>query len=110
MSIEEQKVMATESARPIEIFYCYASKDLELRNQLDAHLSPLKPSGQIITWHDREIQAGMDWKKEIDRRLNTADIILLLVSADFMQSKYYEGKEMEQALKRHGEGKARIIP
>ena len=94
----------------IKIFYCYAHQDKGLRDQIDKHLMVLKNSGQIMTWHDRDILPGTEWKKEIDVHLTTADIILLLVSADFLNSQYCNGLEMTTALELHESGKACVIP
>src|SRR5438067_1035208 len=70
----------------IEIFLCYAHEDEELRKGLEKQLRALKRQGLINTWHDRNISAGAEWEREIDKHLNTARIILLLVSPDFMDS------------------------
>ena len=70
----------------------------------------LKRQGVIDTWHDRKIDAGQDVHEEISEYLGKADIILLLVSADFLASDYCYDIEMRRALERHQYGKARIIP
>lgn len=64
----------------------------------------------IDLWHDRDISAGMEWEQEISHHLNAAQIILLLVSPDFMASDYCYGIEMQRALERHQRGEARVIP
>ncbi len=102
--------MAIDSIRSVKIFYCYAHEDKPLRDELDRHLGALKRSGQITTWHDREIHPGMEWAYEIDMRLNSADIVLLLVSPDFIDSDYCYGREMNQALERHEAKEACVIP
>ena len=80
-------------ARPIEVFCAYSHKDEDLRDELEKHLSTLKRSGIISVWHDRRISGGTEWEGEIDDHLNKADMILLLVSADFIASDYcYEKK------------------
>ena len=66
--------------------------------------------GLIDVWHDQRIEAGTEWKDKIDENLERADIILLLISADFMASDYCYEKEMKCALKRHEKGEARVIP
>ena len=81
-----------------------------MRDKLDKHLGALKRLGQITTWHDREILPGIQWKREIDTRLNTSDIVLLLVSSHFISSDYCYGIEMRQALERHTAGKSHAIP
>jgi hypothetical protein len=96
--------------QPLKIFYCYAHEDRALRDLIDKHLSGLKRQGHVVVWYDREIQAGMEWEREIERRLSMAHIILLLVSADFMSSDYCYGKEMQRALEMHEQGKVRVLP
>src|SRR5260370_3180990 len=102
--------MAIDSIRSVKIFYCYAHEDKPLRDELDRHLGALKRSGQITTWHDREIHPGMEWAYEIDMRLNSADIVLLLVSPDFIDSDYCYGRRKNQALAKHETKSPPIIP
>ncbi len=99
--------MSTEA---IELFYSYAHKDEELRNQLDKHLILLQRQGFLSAWYDRDIRAGGDWSSEIDAHLESAQIILLLISADFLASDYCYDVEMQRALERHQAGDARVIP
>ncbi len=70
----------------------------------------LKRQAVITTWHDRRIVAGEDFDQEIDEHLQDADIILLLVSPDFLASDYCYKKEMARALEKHQNGEARVIP
>lgn len=77
---------------------------------LEKHLAALKHQGLIDTWHDRRIDAGTELHGEIDKNLNSASIILLLVSSDFIASKYCYDVEMTRAIKRHARGEARVIP
>src|SRR5579871_1216010 len=95
---------------PMELFYSYSHKDEELRETLETHLSPLKRQGVIAGWHDRRISAGTEWADQIDEHLNSAQIILLLISADFLASDYCYDKEMTRAMERHEAGAARVIP
>ena len=97
-------------ARPLSVFCSYSHKDAKLRAQLDDHLSNLKRQQLISVWHDRDISAGTDWVDQINEHLNTADIILLLVSASFIASDYCYSVEMKRALERHERGEARVIP
>ena len=94
----------------IEVFYSYAHEDEELVKELRKHLSILKRQGVIRDWYDREITAGTDWKGQLDQHLNSAGVILLLVSAAFLASDYCYDVEMTRALERHGQGEARVIP
>ena len=95
---------------PLLLFYIYAHEDEQLRNQLETHLKILERRSLIASWHDRLIGPGHDWAKEIDENLDRTDLILLLVSADFIASDYWYAKEMKRALERHADGKAAVIP
>jgi hypothetical protein len=94
----------------IEIFCCYARKDQALLSELKAHLMPLQRRGLIKIWADTDIGAGIEWEKEIEKHLDTAQIILLLVSADFMNSEYCYSTEMKRAIERHNQKEACVIP
>jgi hypothetical protein len=95
---------------PVEIFCCYARKDKPLLSELRTHLMPLQRQGYIVLWADTDIDAGTEWEEEIDKHLNTAQIILLLVSSDFIASDYCYGKEMTRAMERHKAGEAQVVP
>ncbi len=94
----------------VKIFFCYAHEDEPLLKKLKAHLTPLRRQGLIATWYDRNISPGSEWEHEIKERLNTAQIILLLISRDFMNSDYCYSKEMTRAIERHEQGEAHVIP
>src|SRR5947209_5495475 len=95
---------------PVKIFCCYAHEDEAYLNKLKTQLSPLRRQGLIDVWHDRDIKAGASWESEIDQHLNAAQIILLLVSPDFINSDYCFGIEMKRALERRKLGEATVIP
>ncbi|MGI0495347.1 toll/interleukin-1 receptor domain-containing protein [Alkalinema pantanalense CENA528] len=94
----------------VEIFLSYSHQDQDLCDQLQEHLTPLERQGKIIIWHNRLIEPGQERRKEIDSRLNSADIILLLTSSSFVASEFCYCNELEQARKRHDAGEARMIP
>src|SRR5947209_333656 len=94
----------------IEVFFSYAHEDEKLRLGLEKQLISLKRQGLITGWHDRKIVPGTDWANEIDTHLNTASIILLLVSPDFIASEYCYSIEMQRAMERHKSGEAHVIP
>src|SRR4029450_9084620 len=97
-------------SRPIDVFYSYSHKDEVLRERLETHLKLLKRQGIVQDWHDRRISAGSEWEGQINQYLESAHIILLLISADFLASDYCYDKEMQRALARHEAGEARVIP
>lgn len=98
------------STNAIEVFFSYSHKDEDLRDALADHLSILKRQGAISAWYDREITAGTEWEGEISTHLQTANIILLLVSANFIASDYCYDVELTRAMERHEKGEARVIP
>ncbi len=95
---------------PVEVFYSFADADASLLEQLEHHLSVLRHEGQITTWHKRQVTAGSDWQVELDQHLNTASLILLLISPDFLASDYQYGVELQRAVQRHDANEARVIP
>jgi len=97
-------------SRTLEVVFCYSHKDETLRDELEKHFSILNRSGIVSAWHDRRISGGTEWDPDIDEHLRKADIILLLVSADFIASDYCYDKEMKLAIERHERGEARVIP
>ncbi len=94
----------------IEVFYSYSHKDEELRDELEKHLSILKRQGIITGWHDRRITAGREWEGDIDEHLDSAQIILLLISSDFLASDYCYDAEMNRAMERRESGDAWVVP
>jgi len=102
--------LAQEPIKALELFCSYSHEDEALLNVLEKHLSTLKRRGYVSTWHDRNISAGKEWESEISSHLNTAHIILLLISADFLASDYCYSIEMKRALERHAAGEARVVP
>lgn len=90
--------------------FSYSHVDEDLRNKLEVHLAGIKRLGLIDTWHDRRILAGQEFANEIDHNFETADVILLMVSPDFIASDYCYNLEMQRALQRHSTGEAIVIP
>ncbi len=102
--------MTTGTTTPIKLFYSYSHRDRKQRETLGTHLSLLRHEGLVQEWHDGCIQAGQEWEPEIYQQLETAHLILLLISPDFMKSDFCYAKEMQWALQRHEAGKARVVP
>jgi hypothetical protein len=92
------------------LFFSYSHADENLRDQLEKHLSALQHQCVIQVWHDRRIPAGHVLDAEIDSHLESADVILLLVSSDFLASEYCYDREMKRAMERHESGAATVIP
>lgn len=96
--------------RAASVFVSYARKDEQLRDKLFDHLGGLRSGGYISQWSDGQIVPGQEWAPEIIRRLDEADIILLLVTASFLGSDYIGRVELVRALERHRRGEAIVIP
>jgi hypothetical protein len=94
----------------LKIFFSYAQEDKDLRDALAKQLSGLKRQGIITGWHDGEICPGDDWQALAEKHLRLSDIILLLISPDFIVSDYCYSGVMKKAISRHEQGEARLIP
>ncbi|MEH2248673.1 SUMF1/EgtB/PvdO family nonheme iron enzyme [Nostoc sp.] len=94
----------------LKVFCSYSHNDEPLKDELAKHLTMLERQGVISTWHDRKILPGKEWDQQIKENLNTADIILLLISSDFISSKFCWDVEVNRAIERHDAGEACVIP
>lgn len=92
------------------VFFSYSHKDEALRDELEVHLAMLKREGVISAWHDRKILAGDELNGQIHARLSDAQVVLLLVSPDFLASSYCYDVEVARAMESHEQGRARVIP
>jgi hypothetical protein len=95
---------------PVAIFYSYSHKDETYREELEKHLTTLRLSGLISDWHDRKILAGDEWDKKISEYSEKSYVIMLLISSDFIASKYCYDIEAARALERYNKGEALLIP
>ncbi|MBV9706862.1 MAG: toll/interleukin-1 receptor domain-containing protein [Chloroflexi bacterium] len=93
-----------------KIFLSYAHQDVPLVEQLKKYLSPLEQDGSIYICDAYDINAGTEQEHETAQNLNSADIILLMVSPEFLDSDYCYSPEMRRAIERHERGEARVIP
>jgi internalin A len=108
---DRREALAEMREELVRVFISYAHKDEQrFRLQLDPYLKIMQQQGLIATWHDRLIKPGAEWANVIDANLEHAQIILLLVSVDFMASDYCREVEMKRAMERHEKGEARVIP
>jgi tetratricopeptide (TPR) repeat protein len=96
---------------PIKIFYSYArtEEDTPFRNELEKHLANLKRQKIITNWSEQNVRAGGEREQEISQNLEEADIILVLISSDFMDSNYYD-TELQRALEKQKLKQVEVIP
>lgn len=95
---------------PCHVFCCYARKDQDFLYDIKVHLNPLEREGLITIKADIDVSPGMEWETTILHHLEVADIILLLISPDFIASDYCFNEEMRRAIVRHEQGTARVVP
>ncbi len=99
-----------KAATPVSVFYSYASEDEKLQRRLEAHLSSLRRQGLISDWHQQKIVAGSNREQSRNSYLESASVILLLISPDFIASDYCYSIEMQRAMERHRAGLSTVIP
>ena len=99
-----------DNTAPVSLFYSYAHEDETLRDELAGHLKILERRGLISAWHDRQIVPGQAWGQAIDKNLSNADLVLLLVSKDFIGSDYIWGVELAQAMQRQQAQECEVVP
>jgi hypothetical protein len=104
------EAMQSVSPESVRIFISYPHEDHKWKEELLAHLGWLKHSGTVDAFSDDQILAGEEWSPLIKRKLNEADIIILIISHFFMGSSYSTKVELQQAIEQHGRGSSRVIP
>src|SRR5262245_7367742 len=83
--------------RAYNVYYVYADSDEGYLHALDRHLGLLERQKLVRAWHRRKLLPGEDWQTVVDQHFESADIILLLVSPDLLDSKYCSDTEVERA-------------
>lgn len=92
------------------VFISYSHQDEQYRAELDKHTALLKREHLVDVWSDHCIRPGEEFDPAIAAALEDSDLILLLISVDFMHSDYCSTVEMMRAMERHEEGSARVVP
>lgn len=94
----------------LKIFISYSHKDLKYKTELLSHLKSLELTHNIDVWHDGKILAGNIIDSEVLIQLGISDIVLLLISPNFLASYYCIEVELKKAIERHKEGKCIVVP
>lgn len=110
IGIPSESIAPAIPKRARRVFISYSHKDKEFAAQLSTSCAQLRRDGWIHLWSDAEILPGSDWSDEIHAALEQADLVVLLISPDFIQSDFCYGIEMRRALERHAAGQARVLP
>ncbi|MBK6930458.1 MAG: leucine-rich repeat domain-containing protein [Saprospirales bacterium] len=108
--VEEPAMRDEMEQLPVRAFVSYAHADLEYLKELRNALSPLIRLNRLQLWDDRNIDAGAEWEKDIFQQLEESDIVLCLVSADFVASDFCYKKEFGAAADAHRRGEKTIVP
>jgi nucleoside phosphorylase len=98
---------------PIEVFISYAEEDERFKKQLETHLAQLKRDKTIRPWYSQQTQLGLiqGWEQEIAEHIDSAQIVLLLMSPSFIASDQLYENEMTRAIERQKAGDSvRVIP
>src|SRR3954452_7840309 len=95
---------------PVRVFLSYAHEDAAWRDKVLKHLGWLRNTNQLAVFDDRQIKPGAEWDATIKEQLESASIIILLISPDFVNSKYCGVVELLGALARVKAGDARVVP
>ena len=108
--IEKLKETKAKSDKPLSVFISYSKDDKSYLESFRKYLKPLERKGSIQIWDDTKLKAGEDWKSAIENQLNTADIIIFLVSSDLINTDYVWDVEMKTAFARHERNEVHVVP
>lgn len=103
--------LATRELAPFEVrlFYSYAADDESFRTKLEGHLAVVRRLGLLRTWSQLEVQPGDAESQTVDEALADADVVLLLVSSDYLSSDGCD-QQVHKALRHHHEGRCQVVP
>ena len=104
------KISNYRGSQKMKAFISYSHKDKDHFNRLKVHLATLKRKQLIEDWSDIEIYAGQNIDTEIKQQMNSAELFLLLISPDFLNSKYCIETELRFAVERQNLNSAMVIP
>lgn len=110
-SISTNKAVQSQGPEPLDVFISYSVKDENFKEELETHLVMLRRTGVIRPWHSKQAEAGIEWREEVSDLIDRSQIILLLISPNFLKSDDLYEEEMGRAMKRQAAGDGvRVIP
>jgi tetratricopeptide (TPR) repeat protein len=95
---------------PLRVFISYSPEDAALKGELVKQLRVLERSGLVDVWSDDQIEPGANWRDEIDQRIKSSDVALLLVSASYLSSPFLNDSEIPELLKQREAAGLVVIP
>jgi nucleoside phosphorylase len=109
-STSANKATNSSGVVPLDLFISYSLKDENFKDELETHLVMLRRTGVVRPWHSLQMEAGVERKEEVSDAIDRSQIILLLISPNFLREDYLYDEEMGRAMERHASGDARVIP
>ena len=110
MGTNARQARKEHEAHALKVFISYSHKDEAFKDELVTMLAGLQRRGIVDAWQDRRIEAGDEWNKSIQTAMNECDIALLLVSPDYLASRFIQEQEQPKLLQRREEIKTRVMP
>ncbi len=92
------------------IFISYSHRDEAWKDLLVKHLKVLENQGLVARWDDRQIRPGEDWAQQIEQAAAQARMAILLISDDFLASKFIMQREVPYFLQRRQQGNLIVFP
>src|SRR6266498_3214508 len=93
-----------------KVFISYSQKDEKWKDRVVKHLGVLEKDKQLAVWHDGQIAAGDNWLPAIERAIQECDTALLLISVEFLNSRFILRREVPELLTRRVKEGIRVIP
>jgi nucleoside phosphorylase len=109
-STSANKATSSSGVAPLNLFISYSVEDELFKKQLETHLTTLRRAGVIRPWNSQQMGAGVEWEKDISALIDQSQIILLLISPNFLASDDLYERELQHAMERHASGDARVVP
>lgn len=92
------------------VYIAYNDMDIHEKKQFDIHINILEKKSKVVLFDKSKIISGKDEKKEMRQQLDVADVIILLISASFLENDWNNNEEMLRALDRSEDNGCLTIP
>jgi internalin A len=108
-NIHQFKQIVDFKQAPKKLFISYSSRNAEFVRRFATHLEVLKAKGYIDPWYDRMIEPGTKWDDAIREEMAKSDVVIFLLSPDFLATQYIMKTEVPQALRRFKDAAAELF-
>jgi hypothetical protein len=109
-NLEIDEALMAARPPPMKLVISYAHADERRRAVFAQHVQQAEQEGLLEQWHDHYLCAGQDWNETLAQQFKTADIIVLLISPDFLKSTYCAEREIPWTIARFDSGAAAVLP